>query len=152
ADSGYLSTTKKPGPTAVWTDIWAPEAVPPTPNPVPADQCQGRPMSPTVPTQRAGVYVSPAGDFVAYVSTPNYDPQVCVRTDGGKSFFPKVLPGLPDEALPFTPGGVVFANATTGITFWANNIYPGLGYIYRTVDAGKTWSHVDLPADIKTKS
>ena len=153
ADSGYLSVTKgKPGPTAVWNDIWAPEANPPIPDPVPADQCQGRPMSPGVPTQRTGVYVSPDGNFVAYVSTPNYDPQICVSTDGGKSFFPKVLPGVADDALPFTPSGVVFGTATTGITFWANNIYPGLGYIYRTDDAGKTWKSVALPEDVAKKS
>ena len=153
SDSGYLSVTKgQPGPNAVWTDIWAPEANPPIPDPVPADQCQGRPNSPTAQTQRTAAYVSPQGDFVAYVAAPNYDPQVCVSTDGGKSFFPKVLPGVADDALPFSPAGVTFASATVGITFWANNIYPGIGYIYRTEDAGKTWKHIDLPSDIANKS
>jgi hypothetical protein len=152
ADSGYIAVTSGvPGPNAVWTDIWAPDAVPTTPDPVPADQCQGAPSSFT-PTQHTSVYVSPGGDFIAYVATPNFDPQVCISTDGGKSFFPKVLSGIPEEAENFIPTGVVFGGANNGIAYWASSIYPGKGYVYHTNDAGKTWAPASLPAEVVSKS
>ncbi|APR87023.1 hypothetical protein A7982_12372 [Minicystis rosea] len=153
ADSRYVAVTSgAPGPNAVWNDIWAPAASPPIPDPVPADQCQDGPDSQNVPTQPTAAYVSPDGNFIAYVASPNFDPQICVSTDGGHSFFPKVLPDMPEDAQPFKPAGVTFANATTGITWWANNIYPGLAYIYRTVDAGKTWKRVDVPSDVANQA
>ena len=152
SESGYLSVTNgAPGPNALWTDIWAPEAVPTIPDPVPANECQGAPHS-GVPTQHTSVYVSPDGNLVAYVAAPNMDPQICLSTDGGKTFFPKLLPNIPDDALDFSPLGVTFANATTGIAFWGNSVYPGLAYIYRTTDTGATWTKVAVPADYATRS
>lgn len=152
ADTGYVSVTQGvPGPNAVWMDTWAPQANPPTPNPVPADQCQGGPQS-GLPKEATNVYVSQDGNTMAYTSSPNFDPQICVSTDGGKSFFPKLLPNVPMEAQDFAPSGVVFADAKTAITFWANNIYPGKQYIYRSTDAGQTWSSVAVPADVAMKA
>lgn len=153
ADTGYLAATAQgaPGPKATWTTLWAPEANPPTPNPVPANECQAGPRGGT-PTQRGKVFVSGDGKLIAYVTSPNFDPQVCLSTDGGKTFLPKVLPGVPSDAQDFSPNGVTFANATTGIAFWANNIYPGISYVYRTTDAGQTWASVALPSDVTSKA
>jgi hypothetical protein len=151
ADTGYVSITPgAPGPASVWTDTWAPEANPPVPNPVPADQCQSGPSSPT-PSQHTAAYVSPDGSLIAYGASPSFDAQICVSTDGGKTFFPKVLP-VAEDAKDFIPTGVTFASAKVGIAWWATSIYPGLQYIYRTVDAGQTWTAVDLPSDVATKS
>lgn len=121
------------------------------PDPVPADECQVGPRG-GVPVQRTRVYVSPDGNFIAYVASPDFDPQVCVSSDGGKTFYPKLLPGVAADAQGSTPSGVTFANATTGIAFWASSIYPGLGYVYCTTDAGQTWAKVDLPSDVAQTS
>jgi hypothetical protein len=145
-ETGYVSTTPgAAGPTALWTDTWAPEAIPSIPNPVPADQCQGGPHS-VVPAHSTSAYASPDGKLLAYVAAPNFDAQICVSTDGGKSFFPKVLPGVPSDAQGIAPTGVTFATAQIGVTWWALSIYPGLQYIYRTADGGQTWAPVALPA------
>jgi hypothetical protein len=153
ADTGYVSTTSgAPGPSAVWTDTWAPEGVPPVPNPVPADECQAGPAS-AEPTQRTSVYVSPDGSLVAYVSTSLGDaPQICLSTDGGNSFLPKLLPGVSSDAMDYPPTGVTFASATTGITWWATSISTGTGYVYRTTDGGQTWNPVTLPSAVVSGS
>jgi hypothetical protein len=151
-DSGVVSvTTAAPGPNAIWDDTWAPEGAPPTPNPLPADQCQGRPDGPLNPPLSTSVYVSADAKFIAYTSSPNDNPQICISNDGGKSFYPKVLPGVAADVLFAAPMGVTFANDTTGITWYANNIYPGATYIYRTTDSGNTWAKVDVPTDIAGK-
>jgi hypothetical protein len=151
-DTGVVSvTTSPPGPNAIWDDVWAPNGVPPTPDPVPDDQCQKGPRGLNVPALSQAVYVSPDGQFIAYPSSANDDPQICVSTDGGRSFYPKFLPGVAEDVLFAPPNGVVFASPVVGVTFYANNIYPGRGYIYRTVDKGNTWAKVELPADVANK-
>lgn len=66
---GVISTsTSAPGPSAVYTDIWAPNAVPPVPNPVPADECQGGPRGTGTPHTPDSVYISADGQFIAYTS------------------------------------------------------------------------------------
>jgi hypothetical protein len=150
-ETGYVDTTPGlPGPNALWTTTWAPEANPPTPNPVPTAQCQGRPQG-WLPATRSPVYVSPDGKFMAYTASPDHDAQVCVSTDGGKSFFPHVLPLTNSDVADFQPLGVMFANATTGIVHWGQSAYPGEAYIYRTTDSGQTWNKVALPSDIAGK-
>jgi hypothetical protein len=151
-ETGYISQSDiAPGPNANWTGVWAPQASPSVPNPVPADQCQAGPTSPGVPTVRSAVHVSADGKFIAYTVSPSFDPQVCISNDGGKSFFPTFLPNVPMDAQDFNPSGIVFANATAGIVYWANNIYPDATYIYRTTDAGKSWAPVAIPAAIAHK-
>ncbi|HEU4534321.1 MAG TPA: hypothetical protein VFS00_09395, partial [Polyangiaceae bacterium] len=151
-NTGVVSVTPGPaGPNAVWDDIWAPTGVPPTPNPVPDDQCQAGPSSQFNPKISDVVYASPDGQFIAYGASPNDDPQICISTDGGKSFFPKVLPGVSEDVLFAAPTGVKFATPQVGVTWYANNIYPDATYIYRTTDGGNTWAKVDLPADIAGK-
>ncbi len=152
-DTGVVSrTTTKPGPNAIWDDSWAPRAIPPIPDPVPADQCQSGPDSQNVPAVAQATYVSQDGQFIAYTASPDYDPQICISTDGGVSFFPKILPGVAEDVLFAPPTGVVFTSATNGITWHATNIYPGAAYIYRTTDGGETWAKVELPAEVASKS
>ena len=89
---------------------------------------------------------------MAYVAaTDDQVPIVCVSKNGGKDFPPSTLPGVPADATDFAPNGVVFTSSTVGITFWANNVYPGSAYVYRTTDGGTTWKAATLPA-IKAKS
>ncbi len=152
ADSGYLAKTSgAPGPQADWSTVWAPQAIPPTPDPVPADQCQ-RKQTNQQPEVRTVVYVSPDGEHIAYVSTSeNDDPVVCVSKDAGVSFFPRELPDYPADAFNFSPRGVVFADDEVGIAFWANNLYPGSSYIYRTANGGDSWASVEVPAAVASK-
>jgi hypothetical protein len=146
ADSGYVDTAPTaPGANADWTTVWAPEGVPPSPNPVPAADCQVMEKN-QVPAERTVAYVSPTGDLMAYVAvTADQTPIVCVSKDSGKNFLPTALPGLPDDATDFAPNGVVFTSAKAGITFWANNVYPGEAYVYYTTNAGTTWKAATLP-------
>lgn len=151
-ETGVISrTSSSPGPTAVWTDTWAPGAVPPIPNPVPADQCQSGPESQGVPSIDQAAYVSPNGQLIAYTSSPDHDPQICISNDGGESFYPKVLAGVAEDVLFAPPTGVVFTTPMNGITFYANSLYAGLGYVFHTTDGGESWSKVELPVDVANK-
>ena len=150
-DTGYLASTPgAPGPNAIWSTVYAPTAVPTVPDPVPADQCQVGPSSPP-PEVKSPVFVSADAKLVAYVANADNGPEICVSTDGGKSFFPHLLPGVGEGAMGLVPNGVTFINGTTGIAYWANYIYPGESYIYRTTDTGKTWTKVEVPSDIAGK-
>lgn len=147
----FAKTSGAPGPNSIWDDVYAPEAVPTTPNPLPADQCQQGPTG-SVPIQRGRVHVSQDGQFVAYSATQDDEAVVCVSHDGGVSFFPKKMTGVGEDAAGFPPSGVAFTSPTVGIAFWGNNIYPGQQYILRTTDAGETWTAVAVPADVAQKS
>jgi photosystem II stability/assembly factor-like uncharacterized protein len=147
-DTGVVSTTSSaPGPSASFTDVWAPNGDPPTPNPVPDNMCQGGPRGTGAPVTRASVYVSSDRQTIAYTSAPNFDPQICISHDGGSSFMPVVLT-VPDAATSYPPTGVLFANATTAITWWASQSQPGSAYIQRSTDGGATWTSIPLPADV----
>jgi hypothetical protein len=147
-ETGVVSTSPSaPGPSASFTDVWAPNGDPPTPNPVPADMCQGGPRGTGAPVTRASVYVSNDRQTIAYTSAPNFDPQICISHDGGSSFHP-VLLTVPDTADSVPPTGIAFANATTAITWWASQSAPGNAYIQRSTDGGMTWTTVALPSDV----
>jgi len=58
-ETGVVSTTTAaPGPSASFTDLWAPNGDPPTPNPVPDAMCQGGPRGTGAPVTRSSVYVA----------------------------------------------------------------------------------------------
>jgi hypothetical protein len=152
-DTGYFDVTAGvPGPTTSdWTTVWAPEAVPPTPDPVPQAQCQTRFIT-VAPLRRTAVYVSPDAALIAYVThNEDSEAEICVSKDGGRSFFPRALPDVPADANQFAPSGVVFASDSVGIAFFANNVYPDATYIYRTTDGGDTWSKAALPAALVSR-
>lgn len=152
-DTGVVSVTENtPGPNAIWDDVWAPRANPPIPDPVPAEQCQDGPNSNNVPSNAQAVYVAPDAQFIAYTASPEDDPQVCISTDGGVTFFPSRLSGVAEDVLVFAPTGVLFTSATDGIVWHASDLYPGAAYIYRTTDAGETWTKVELPSSVADKS
>lgn len=150
--SGVVTiSSSAPGPSATYQDVWAPNAKPSIPSMVPADQCQGGPLGAGVPTTRYSVHVSPDRMFIAYTSNRNHAPQVCISSDGGRSFYPTTL-DVPDAATGFVPTGVVFTSRMHGITWFASSNADGGAYIKRTVDGGVTWSDVALPAALAQQS
>lgn len=135
-----------PGPSTSYTDIWAPNAVPSIPADVPASMCQGGPLGTGAPTTRYSTYVGPDRNFIAYTSNPGtFEPQICISTDGGYSFTPRVLT-VPESADDYPPTGITFASASVGLTWFASSVAGT--YIQRTTDAGATWTDVALPAEI----
>jgi hypothetical protein len=147
-DTGVVSTAPSaPGPSAVFTDVWAPNGDPPTPNPVPADMCQGGPLGTGAPVTRSSVYVSSDRQTIAYTSAPSFDPQICISHDGGSSFYPVTLT-VPSGSEDYPPTGILFANATTAITWQASQSTDGNAYIQRSTDGGMTWTSVALPGEI----
>jgi hypothetical protein len=148
-DTGVVSATEDPpGPSAVWDDLWAPGAIPPIPNPVPAGQCMSGPVSWNVPVVAQAAYVSPDTQLVAYTSAYDYLPQICISRDGGHSFYPHLLQGVPEEVTVLAPTGVQFHTPDHGITWLADRLNPQATYIYYTEDAGESWSPAELPEDI----
>jgi hypothetical protein len=151
-DTGVVSTAPTaPGPSATFTDVWAPNGDPPTPNPVPSDMCQGGPLGTGAPVTRSSVYVSSDRQTIAYTSAPSFDPQICISHDGGASFYP-VLLTVPDGSEDYPPTGIAFANATTAITWQASQSTGGNAYIQRSTDGGMTWTSIALPAEIASHS
>jgi hypothetical protein len=144
--SGVVTVSSgTPGPDASYEDIWAPNATAPIPDPVPASQCQGAPLGTGRPTTRYSVHVSADREVIAYTSNPDHQPELCLSSDGGRSFFPHVL-DVPASATDFTPTGVVFTSRMVGLTWFAQ---PSAGvYVKRTDDGGVTWRDVALPSEI----
>ncbi len=147
-ETGVVSTTTDaPGPNATFTDVWAPNATEPIPNPVPAEMCQGGPMGTGAPVTRYSAYIG--SNLIAYTAAPNFDPQICISTDGGHSFYPSFLT-VTDDDTQYPPTGVMFASATTGISWFGQpNTTP---YIQRTTDSGATWTSVPVPGGVATHS
>ena len=146
--TGVVSVaTAAPAPETTYDDVWAPQAAPPVPDPVPAEMCQAGPRGTGVPTMRYGAYVSPDRSFLAYVSNPDFEVEICISTDGGRTFHPHKL-DVPSALADYTPSGVVFTGAMTGVT-WAAQPSAG-AYIKRTIDGGMTWRDATLPAGIAT--
>lgn len=139
-----------PGPSATYTDVWAPNGSPMIPAELTPDMCTGGPFGPGVPATRYSVYISPDRNFLAYTSNPGtYEPQVCTSTDGGHTFYAHKLT-VPSSADNFPPTGVTFTNTQNGIT-WFTSSAAG-AYIKHTTDGGKTWTDVPLPSDVATDS
>jgi hypothetical protein len=149
--TGVVTTsTSAPGTSASYTDVWAPNAVPSIPAQVPATMCKGGPLGTGVPTTRDSVYVSSDRNFIAYTSNPGtFEPQICISTDGGRSFTPRKLT-IPEAADDYPPTGVTFTSATNGITWFASSVAGT--YLKRTTDGGSTWTDVALPASIASHS
>ncbi len=75
-------------------------------------------------------------DYPELLLVTQYDGQVLLSEDGAKSF-QSIAGGLPDEQICT---GVIVSNTE----FWAGTRNGGHGRVYKTVDAGKTWSPVKL--------
>ena len=117
------------------------------PNPVPAEMCQGGPMGTGTPATRYSAFI--ATNLIAYTSAPSFDPQICISTDGGHSFYPTFLT-VTDDDSQYPPTGIMFSSATNGIAWFGQaNATP---YIQRTTDGGKTFSSVALPASVASHS
>ncbi len=141
-DTGVVARTPgAPGAAAVWTDVWAPGAIPSIPAVVPADQCQQGPVSDNVPVEPQAAYVGSDGSFIAYVNNPGEQyPEICISRDGGSSFYPTELAGT-----AVAPTGVVFTSDQVGLTWYSNTFAAADTYIRRTTDGGATWTEV-MPA------
>jgi hypothetical protein len=134
-----------PGATAIWEDVWAPDAIPSIPAQVPANQCQDGPESDQVPVVSQAAYISPDGSFMAYVADPEGElPQICLSRDGGRSFVPSLL----TVPSPVAPVGVLFTSDQVGLTWYSNTFGAEDTYLRRTTDGGVTWSEVALPPEI----
>ncbi len=134
-----------PGPTATYEDIWAPNAIPSIPDPVPVAMCQNGPLGTGVPVTHDSVYASADRMVIAYTASGDTAPEICISTDAGESFYPHVL-DVPSTAADATPTGVMFTSPLIGITWFAQS--SAGAYIKRTVDGGTIWTDVALPAGV----
>lgn len=139
-NNGIVSTSVQPaGPQAQYVDVWSPEIS----NKLPTDLCKDGPRSAILPVLRYSSYIGHG--LIAYTSATDSQPQICISTDGGMSFYPHHLTvGRDQDTSP--PRGVVFTSAQNGITWWSNS--STRAYIQRTTDGGKTWRAVALPENI----
>lgn len=145
-ETGVVTVSSTPpGLGAVYEDIWAPHTPESIPDPVPADVCQLGPRGTGTPVTRYSVYVSADRSFLAYTSNPNHHPEICISTDGGRTFYPHPL-DVPESARDVPSTGVTFTSPATGIAWYASSF--GGKYIKRTVDGGRTWSDVPFPREL----
>ncbi|HEY0251113.1 MAG TPA: hypothetical protein VGC41_06275 [Kofleriaceae bacterium] len=133
------------GPNASFHDIWAPSATNKVPAAIPADQCQGGPIGIGSPVLSSSVFIG--NGLVAYTSSPHFDPQVCISTDDGASFYPRRFV-TDDDAAQHPPSGVAFSSPTNGIAYWGNTT--SAPYLKHTSDGGKTWHGIGVPVDVAT--
>lgn len=145
-DTGVVSRANSaPGDSAAFTDVWAPDAIPSIPSPVPTDQCQDGPVSEQTPVEPQAAYVSADGNFLAYTSAPVGEPaQICISRDRGNSFYPSPL----DVDLGVAPFGVVFPTDQIGLTWYSNIFSAADAYLRRTTDGGRTWTEVAIPSEL----
>lgn len=145
--SGVVMTAPSaPGASAVFTDVWAPNATEPIPAELLPGECEGGPFGSGQPSTRYNTYVSADRQLLAYASNLSQDaPQICISRDGGRSFYAHVL-DVPSGTESRVPSGVLFTSATTGIA-WYGGTNSG-AYIRRTTDGGEHWSTVALPSEL----
>lgn len=138
---GVSETTQNPGPSARWTDIWAPYA---ESRPL----CAWGPQSRLTPVVPQTAWVSDDTQRMAYVEESYYGPVVCTSDDGGDTFRAHDVP----TGTYAGPHGVVFTDDTDGITFYGNRVVDGDSWIYRTEDGGRTWTESTLPGSFRSAS
>ncbi len=145
--AGTVSTsTSAPGTSATYTDVWAPQSTPSIPATIPETMCQGGPLGTGRPKTRYSVHVAADRNFIAYTSNPGtYEPQLCISTDGGRSFTPRKL-AVPASTDAYPPTGVTFTSATNGFAWFAST--SAGTYLKRSTDGGSTWTDVALPAEL----
>jgi hypothetical protein len=149
------SAAMAPGSSADYDSIWAPEANPTVPDPVPAADCQFDPI-PNDPifTNQSTVSISTDGKSIIYTSADDDQgvPEICVSTNGGSAFLPTTLPG--DGAV--APSGVVMPNPadpSVVIVYNAEADNDPIGnYIMRSTNGGQTFTNVALPTTVASKS
>jgi hypothetical protein len=149
--SGVVATsTEAPGPGATWTETWAPEGIPTTPNPFPEEGCAYGPRSRITENLNQIGGVSPDGQTVIYVGRSQDiggEHVVCVSNDGGVFFEPRVL-AVGEEASAVGPTAARMVSDTVG--FVATSDFSsgdgGTATIWKTEDAGATWAATSIPA------
>jgi hypothetical protein len=147
-------TDALPSAGTLWTELWAPEGAPPTPNPIPAGGCIDRPASRYVDELSAHTYVSPDRQLVAYAPRGQYaDVDVlCISHDGGVFFTEVSLPHFNDEANVIGASSIVFLDEQVGFATTNDSNFGsgGSASIQKTEDGGVTWSRTSLPAVVAT--
>lgn len=145
-ETGVVDTASSaPSPSTQYTDTWAPNATQRIPSTIPAEQCQDGPLGAGSPVLPASVYIGADRMFIAYTANANFDPEVCISTDGGMSFYSHSL-GAPASTDSFIPTGVTFTSSTNGIA-WLGTRASG-HYVKRTTTGGSTWTDAQLPGEL----
>jgi hypothetical protein len=147
----WLSSSD-PGPSSTWTRTWNPEAVPPDPNPVPAEDCQQTFFSGYFAKDPQRVFwASSDGQTMVYPRGYGDNPAgVCRSTDGGHNFLPVDLPNPPADSALSAPYVILFTSDTHGIAARSNDLDSLGAYIYTTDDGGATWTAATLPSILTT--
>ncbi len=150
SDDYVAITTTPPGPGASWEYVWAPEASPSIPNPVPAGQCHQTPYF-TAAGLTSAIAVGPDGSRIAYGSIEDGQTVICVSDDAGRSFFPSYVP-VNADAQGNAPDGVIFTSDLEGIAWYSKYVVAGSQWLSRTTDGGASWIPVDLPPELASTS
>jgi len=149
--SGVVATsTEGPAPGVTWTETWAPEGIPTTPNPFPDEGCAYGPRTRITENLNQIGGISPDGQTVIYVGRSQDiggEHVVCVSNDGGVFFEPRVL-DVGEEASAVGPTAALMVSDTVG--FVATSDFSsgagGTATIWKTDDAGATWAATTIPA------
>jgi hypothetical protein len=160
-DDGYIAligsgvvaiSSEAPAPGTEWTETWAPEASPTTPNPFPEEGCAYGPRTRISENLNQIGGVSPDGQTVIYVGRSQDvggEHVVCVSSDGGNFFEPRVLE-VGEEASAVGPTAALMVSDTVG--FVATSDFSsgdgGTATIWKTEDAGDTWTATTIPAAV----
>ncbi len=160
-DDGYIAlvgsgvvaiSTEAPAPGVTWTETWAPEGIPTTPNPFPEEGCAYGPRTRITENLNQIGDVSPDGQTVIYVGRSQDigdEHVICVSHDGGQFFEPHVL-DVGEEASAVGPTAAVMVSDTVG--FVATSDFSagagGTAAVWKTEDAGATWAKTTIPAAV----
>lgn len=153
-----FESTDSPSPSALWTNIWSPQATPP----IPADIDAQRDADPTICNTDPSVGVSPdlvqptyvASDLSLVISpsgTVNQGgddtPGVCISTNGGRLFRHVEFP---DIEMGSGPLGVTCTSADHCVAYGGLEFRPGSVFVFVTTDASagaaSTWTRATLPS------
>jgi photosystem II stability/assembly factor-like uncharacterized protein len=150
SEAVLTSSDLVPSSAALWTELWAPEGSPPTPNPIPQGGCTDRPANRRVDELSAHTYISPDRQLVAYAPRGQYDDEdvLCISHDGGVFFQQVSLPHFNDGANFIGATSILFLDDNVGFVTTSDNNFGdgGSASIQKTVDGGDTWERMPLPA------
>jgi hypothetical protein len=150
--SEAVATTTEPVLSAAtqWTELWAPEGIPPNPNPIPTGGCTGRPANRTVDETSSHTYVSADGQLVAYAPRGQSSDEdvLCISHDAGVFFQQVSLPHSGDGADGIGATAILFVTEDVGFATTSDGRFiggRGTASIQKTTDGGMTWTRTTLP-------
>lgn len=151
--TGVVATSSEaPAPGVEWEETWAPDGIPTTPSPFPEDGCAYGPRTRYIENLYQTGSMSPDGQTVIYVGNSQEsggEHVVCVSSDGGVFFDPHVIE-VGEEASAIGPSVARMISDTVG--FVATSDFSsgegGTASIWKTDDAGETWTKTTIPAEV----